>query len=95
MDAPLNSPYSAPPAHHQRVCCVVDPGDGATSSLYAYRVDYRVRVTHPDYTDPQTGLAWRFCVRVIGLGHIPAEKVVGWRELPACHTPDGYDQEAA
>jgi hypothetical protein len=82
MDAPLNSPYSAPPANHQRVRLLVDGEDGSSREVLAYRVDYRVRVAYPDFADPQTGLAWRFAMRITGQDHIPAETVRGWLPIP-------------
>jgi hypothetical protein len=96
MDAPLNSPYTAPPAAYQRVRLLVDPEEGAPREVLAYRVDYRVRVAYPDFADPETGIAWRFSARITGQDHIPADAVRGWREMPRLiDLPDGYATQEA
>jgi len=82
-----NSPYTAPPRALQAVLVQIDGPGGMLSTapaveVRAYRVDYRIRAVYQDFNDPETGIAWRFCRRITGQDHIPAETVRGWLPIP-------------
>jgi len=40
----------------------------------------------PDFVDPVTGDGWRFCTRIVGLGHLAPDSIQGW--LPMEASPD-------
>lgn len=71
-------PRTDPPPRSTQVIVVTDTDP---EGIKAYRVNYRRKVTHPDYYDIRTDTSWRFCTRIVGLGRLDPVRILHWKEI--------------